>query len=485
MIVPIKNNAVRQIQEAFPEKSREEVLRIFKAVARNAGMTILEQIMVNKKMLKNNYEKAKDVDAADNVRMELTNRNRGLIVLSPHMNNWEQLMGMVTYHMYVKHGEKEFLSKYVPYIVMSRMPTVYVDKLATDLRHRILRCNFVYTKQARYYIDKLLAQNKYVCFATDLDYRYRGVFVPFFGRAISMGRGPAYYALKNDVPICFLKAYYDKDGAYRVHAEEVPYERTGDMERDVYNLSAKIASLIEYWIRKHPEQWFSWLQHPWKTRPLEELQARLEKTPGDLLLMREIGQFHLAKGRPEDARKVFDDALAIDPNCHFAHLELGKLYLGEGQNHKAREHLFKALGIHTKDAETRKSIGLYFLEMDRPRTALSYFRKAIWSKYDMPECYWGKGRCLERLGKQKKAVRAYRKGLRVDWDHAPLHEALVDIYGRHESGGDVEEHLSALRRLCAPYGLDPSEPRGALESPLPERKADQAPDSSVNRVQTE
>jgi len=476
-VPPVKRNMVRQIREAFPDMPEAEVERVFREASRNAGKTLLEQVMVQEKMVRDAYDRALDVPAADAVRMALTRRDRGLIVLSPHMNNWEQLMGLVAHHMLRVHGEREFNARYVPHVVMTRMPTPYVDRLATHLRHRILRCNFVYTKQARYHIERLLAEKRYVCFATDVDYGYRGVFVPFFGRCVAMGRGPATYALKYDVPVCFLVSYYDEAGGFHVHAEEVPCERTGDAERDVVRLSARIAAVVERWVRRHPEQWFGWVQRPWRTRPLEELEAGLAANPQDANLRVQVGRCHAAAGRTQEARQAFREALASDPGCFPAHLELGKLCTAEGEHRyaEAGEHLRRAVQAKPGSAEARKAMGLLCMRLGRPRDGLRWFNRTIRSRFDIPEAYWGKGRCLEAVGEFRKAARAYRKGLRVDPDHAPLHEALLDMERRRPTGAPLEEHRTALRRLSVPYGSGRDGPPASAEAGPGPRETDRPP----------
>jgi tetratricopeptide (TPR) repeat protein len=334
------------------------------------------------------------------------------------------------------------------HVVMTRMPTPYIDSLATDLRHRIFKSNFIYVKQSRYFIEKILDRKSIVVFATDVDYGYRGIFVPFMGRKISMGRGPAHYALKHNAPLILVIIFRDEKGTQYLHGEEIEIIRTGDVEKDVYELTAKLASRMEFWIRRYPDQWFSWILNPWKTRPLEELEARLVKDPNNAAVLEQIGLYYAAKEKYEEAKETFHNALRIDPNRVRAHSELGKLLLQDRAIEKAIYHLDRALEINPKDLRSLKCMGHCFLTRELPRTALKYFGLATKVKYDDPEAYWGKGQCLEKLGKLKKAIATYQKGIKINYDYGPLHLAMARIYvSQPDKKKSLDEHLEALKKL--------------------------------------
>ncbi|MEW6442666.1 MAG: tetratricopeptide repeat protein [bacterium] len=448
LAAPLKRRVTAQLRETFPEKSPREIRRLFRQVARNGGEVIFEQLMVSRKLILDNHEKTEGFEDLERMYRELSSRGRGLLVVASHLSNWEKLMGIEAHHLLQKKNVQVN-------VVMNRMPTSYLDGLATVLRHKVLKCNFIYTKRARYYIEKILAEKGLVAFATDVDYRYRGLFVPFMGRKISMGRGPATYALKHGAPLVFNMFYRDEKGTPHILLEEIRPVRTGDMERDVYNLTAEIASRIERWVRKYPDQWFGWLQQPWKTRSLEDLQGQLETDPRNARLLEEIGLFHLAKEEREKARESFREAIVVDPGAFRAHSELGCILSRDGDSDAGLFHLFRALEIHPKDVKTLKYLGHCFLERKLYGTALRYFRLAARVKYDDPEAYWGAGQCLEALGRSGKAAAAYRKGLRIDDDYAPLHRALVRFHADGKgSGKELRRHLFALETLGARAGSE-------------------------------
>ena len=442
LAAPYRERILVQLGETFPEKSPDEIREICDKAVRNGGQVLLQQLMVNEKMVMDAYRETEGYngEAGKNIA-EMYNRGRGVIAVASHMCKWELLMGTNAHHL------KKELGCEVS-VVMNRMPTPYLDRLVTVLRHRILKCNFIYTKQARHYIEKILEKNGIVAFATDVDYRYKGLFVPFLNRKISMGRGPAYYAVKFNVPLALNMFYRDEQGGHHVMCEEVSVERTGDADRDVYNLTAELAARLEYWIRSYPDQWFGWLQQPWKTRPLEELLERLEREPNHTKTLEEAGLFCLAKGEEAEAGAMFRRALAENPGSVVSHAELGSLLLRAGDGEEGLRHLHQALYINPKDLTSLKYFGHYLLGRQLYKTALTCFRKAARVRYNDPEVFWAQGRCLEMLGRSKKAVAVYRKGLRAHYDYGPLHEALAEIYGK-DPGREKQrkEHLDAMEVL--------------------------------------
>ncbi len=441
LVGPYKRRVLAQLREAFPEKPEAEIRRIFQKAVRNGGEVLFEQLMVSEEMMKREMEKVVSFENLDRGAREVYGRGKGVLVVGTHMSNWEKFMGIGSYRMW------DVLGCGVN-VVMNRMPTPYLDSLVTVLRNRILKLQFIYTKRSRYYINRILDQKGIVVFASDVDYRYRGLFVPFFNRKISMGRGPAHYAVTRDVPLCFMMLNKDEAGKLHVHFEEVAVDRTGETEQDVYNLTAAMAARIEYWVSQYPEQWFGWLQQPWKTRPVEELEACLKDDPGNLAAMEQMGLYFLAGDRREEAKEILGRALEIDPDRFLPHSELGRLLLEEGTVEDGMFHLFRALELRPRDVKTLKRMGHFLMERELYKVALNYFRRARKVRFDDPEAYWGIGRCLDAQGHRKKALAVYRKGLRRNDDFAPLHLALAEIYASRPEKKDVlDRHLDVLETL--------------------------------------
>ncbi len=91
-----------------------------------------------------------------------------------------------------------------------------------------------------------------------------GIFVDFFSRPAATAIGPAVLSLRSGAPVLAMFAPRQPDGRYRVIVyPRIDFEPTGDEERDIRELTARITSIIECEIRNNPTQWL-WLHDRWK-----------------------------------------------------------------------------------------------------------------------------------------------------------------------------------------------------------------------------
>jgi len=91
-----------------------------------------------------------------------------------------------------------------------------------------------------------------------------GIEVPFFGRPAMTANAIAKLALQYDYPLVGCQIVRTKESKFKVIIHP-PLEviKTGNMEKDSYNIMLQINQLLEKWIRQHPGQWF-WFHNRWK-----------------------------------------------------------------------------------------------------------------------------------------------------------------------------------------------------------------------------
>ena len=180
---------------------------------------------------------------------------RGVILVTGHYGNWELAAAAIA-------------SRGVPISAIARRQgNRIVDERLREVR-RLLGVETIYQSQAISRVPRVLRANGVVGIVADQDARGAGIFVPFFGRAASTHRGPALFAIRSGAPIltCSARRLPGRDVRYEVVLETVPVIRTGDLERDVRNLTADLSARLERLIREEPEQYF-WFHKRWKSRP--------------------------------------------------------------------------------------------------------------------------------------------------------------------------------------------------------------------------
>jgi KDO2-lipid IV(A) lauroyltransferase len=181
---------------------------------------------------------------------------RGVLLVTGHYGNWEIAAATVA-------------SRGVPIAaIVRRQGNRMVDERLQQLR-RNLGVETIYQGEAPSRVPRILRANGVVGIVGDQNARRAGVLVPFFGRPASTHRGPALFALRLGAPVfsCIARRLPGDNPHYEVAGERVDVPTTGDLDADIFALTAELALRLERQVRIEPEQYF-WFHNRWK------LQAR-------------------------------------------------------------------------------------------------------------------------------------------------------------------------------------------------------------------
>jgi len=179
--------------------------------------------------------------------------------------------------------------------------------------------------------------------------------------------------------------------------------------------------------------------------------------------------FHLANlmaeaGRPEEARRCHEQALAMDPSYRTAYASPG-IPLYRAKNDDASQLAFRrALLLDPADAYAHLGLGWIAARRKRWGEAETEFRAALVLQPDLIDAHLGLGKALERLGRSQEAIEPYQEflklalrghrplnemiatdpsaGLLLDSDHGRVHAALARIY---QSTGDTKRAVAGYR----------------------------------------
>jgi len=90
-----------------------------------------------------------------------------------------------------------------------------------------------------------------------------GIPVPFFGRDAMTAPALAKFALHFKCAVVPVRVDRLPHARFRITAEPpIPYERTGNADRDELALMTSVNQVLERWIREQPDHWF-WLHRRW------------------------------------------------------------------------------------------------------------------------------------------------------------------------------------------------------------------------------
>ncbi|MBC8527516.1 MAG: lysophospholipid acyltransferase family protein [Candidatus Cloacimonetes bacterium] len=242
---------IKQLHEAFPEKSDKDIKRIAKETFINFSKYAIEFCWFSTKSIeeKNKYV---SICGLENIDIALS-YGKGLILLTGHFGNWElggQIIAQYTNKLYA---------------VARKQRNSYFNNFINNIRTSN-KAHIIPQKYAFRGIVKAVKNNNIILILGDQNAGKHGIFVDFFGKPASTYPGTAKIALKFGCPIIFSACLRQPNGKNRLYIEKPIFLKQKESpDIDVKNYTQELTSLLEKWIRQYPSQWF-WLHRRWKTK---------------------------------------------------------------------------------------------------------------------------------------------------------------------------------------------------------------------------
>lgn len=250
----LRHVGMRNLELAFPEKSKTERRRILQGAFVSLGRQLAE-VCLFPRYTRENVSHVIVYDGFENYE-RAHSRGKGVLYLTAHLGAWE-LSAFA--HSLQGHPLR---------IVMRGLDNSYLDAMVQ--RYRTMHGNSVVDKDN--FVRGLLAAMKAgetvgILMDTNMT-PPQGVFVPFFGVPACTASGLARIALRTDAAVVPGFTVWDPAlRKYRLRFEPaVKLIRTQDEEADVVANTALFTKIIEDYVRHYPEQWL-WVHRRWKTRP--------------------------------------------------------------------------------------------------------------------------------------------------------------------------------------------------------------------------
>lgn len=237
--------AYRNISNALPELSEEEKQQILCDMWDNLGRVAGEYVHIAK-LSENDIVNVTQIpqDTINNIE-DLKKNNKGGIIFSAHIGNWEV-------------GPKIFDYMGVEInTVYRQLNNPYVEKMTASMRKSNMIPKSV--KGNRQIID-VIKSGGYVVIMADQKIS-EGEPIKFFHDEAITTTSIARVALKYNVPIIPARSIrLGKDFKFKVEVDQpIKY----DAQDDVLSVTRKINCKIEEWIKDAPCQWF-WVHNRWK-----------------------------------------------------------------------------------------------------------------------------------------------------------------------------------------------------------------------------
>ncbi|MEN6318426.1 MAG: lysophospholipid acyltransferase family protein [Syntrophaceae bacterium] len=252
---------LHNLQNAFPEKSIDEIEAIAKGVYRHLALVTAELFEMPYITRETLHEWA-DVEGLEHLEKAFA-QGKGVLSVVAHFGNWELMTVAVP-----------LLARPMQ-IVYRPLDSPVVDNLLGWIRTK--NGNSLIPKGgAGKQIIRLLRENNAIGILSDQNvFTSEGVFVNFFGRLACTGVGTAVLARQSGAPV--LPAFMPRmpDGRYKLLIlPPVEIALTDDYESDIVVNTQRFTKVVEDVVRQYPDQWF-WLHHRWKTKPWQKALAKI------------------------------------------------------------------------------------------------------------------------------------------------------------------------------------------------------------------
>lgn len=247
--ISVHKLAYRNLSKAMPELRELERKKILYDMWDNLGRIVGEYGHIAACSVENIESLIELSDESRQNIIQARDSGKGGIIFGGHLGNWE-----IGPKLFMKNG-LHVSTVYRP------LNNPYVEKLTSELRGVELIGKS--TQGSRKIID-VIRKGGFVIILADQKIS-EGEAVKFFHDEAVTTTSIARIALKYDVPLIPARSIrLGKNFKFRVEVEKpLAFEKTGDVNFDLLQLTRTINCKLEEWIRQYPAQWF-WVHNRWK-----------------------------------------------------------------------------------------------------------------------------------------------------------------------------------------------------------------------------
>jgi Kdo2-lipid IVA lauroyltransferase/acyltransferase len=250
----LRRVGMRNLQLAFPEKTKGERRKILRGVFTSLGRQLAE-VCLFPRYTRENVAEVVVYRGFENFE-QAEARGKGVLYLTAHLGGWELS------------AFSHSLQGHPLHVVMRGMDNPYLDRFVQSMRtmhgnRAVDKDNFV-----RGLLSAMKAgETVGILMDTNMT-PPQGVFVDFFGIPACTASGLARIALRTDAAVVPGFTVWDHQLQKYVLRFEAALEliRTGDEEADIVANTAMFTKVIETYVRRYSDQWL-WVHRRWKTRP--------------------------------------------------------------------------------------------------------------------------------------------------------------------------------------------------------------------------
>lgn len=183
------------------------------------------------------------IEGQDNLKRALS-KNRGAVLLSAHIGNWElggavvSLIGYQTSAVVLTHQNRRINDFFKRQRLKVRMAPI-------EMGMNVRACY------------NALKANGVLALLGDRDFTQNGLVMDFFRDRVSIPKGPAVLSYRIGSPIVPTFLLREPDDTFRMVFEEPIYpDIAGSEDGEIISLTKKFVSVMEDYVKRYPTQWY-------------------------------------------------------------------------------------------------------------------------------------------------------------------------------------------------------------------------------------
>ena len=241
---------------AFPEKSPEEIETILAGVWDNLGrvgaeFAHIDHIWDYDEDHPDPQGRVEIPQRTDELFRQLRTDGKPALVFASHLANWELPALAAVAHR-------------LDTAVLYRRPNIAsADRIIQEMRQVNMGTLIPAGRDAPFRLAEALQKGQHVAMLVD-QYLTGGVEVTFFGRKTKANPMLARLLRQIECPVHGTRVVRLPGNRFRAElTEEISPVRDAEGRIDIQGMTQKITSVVEGWVREHPEQWL-WLHRRWR-----------------------------------------------------------------------------------------------------------------------------------------------------------------------------------------------------------------------------
>ncbi len=254
------DRVVRNLQNAFPEYSKDEIHSIGQLQWNNLGRTFAESLLIGRFT----GQPGRFTVTNDALFDRIERAGKGFVVVGLHSANWEIACA-------------PFADRFVLTGLYRRLSNPKVDNYVRRNREQVFRGGLLSKGRTTSKNAMQIVRDGGVIVMLADQRERKGVAVRFFGQDSLSNPFPCMIARRLNVPLIAGRAVRLDGATFRVDALEINVPHTEDVSEDVKNATHGVQRQFEAWIRECPGQWM-WIQDRWRPGRRRRTGSDLDKS---------------------------------------------------------------------------------------------------------------------------------------------------------------------------------------------------------------